>query len=478
MRLVTPRPEFRASRTLCLGAAAVLLCVAGCAAERPPDQPPVVLITLESLRTDVVAAYGGASSTRPEEPVTPMLDALAAGATLYTDAHAVTSWTLASHASLFTGLYPAAHQTQGPMDRLGDDYATLGETLAMAGYETVGVVSGPYLRRRHNLHQGFERWHDDLASPINGVAHDDVTNPGMVERIRAVLDSRDEDRPLFLFAYFWDSHFDFLPPAPYDALYVPDDAEPFDARGFDANPAIHPYMAPERLRWLRSQYAGDARWTDAALGEVLDALRAHGLYDEALVIVTADHGEEFFEHGAKGHKKNLHAETVRVPLVIKYPGQREGARDDRLVSLVDVVPTVLDVVAQEPAASLEGFSLRGAAPPDRAIAFDLHATWYAAGGAREQRWRAVRDATHKLLWSEGGGAPGRDQLYDVARDPGERDDLASQRAARVEALRARYAALVATSLEIAAAHEAGGEASLASEEREQLEALGYLRPGP
>ena len=463
----------RASRL----AALVVACGLGlgCADAPAPAGPTVVLITVESLRTDVVGAYGGGSSTRPDEPVTPRLDAFASAATVYADAHAVTSWTLASHASLFTGLYPPAHQTEGPMDRLGDGYTTLAETLAGAGWQTVGVVSGPYLRRRHNLHQGFEIWHDDLASPIDGVAHDDVTNPRMVERIGQALDARDPERPLFLFAYFWDSHFDFLPPPPYDTLFVPEGAEAFDARGFDANAAIHPYMEPARLAWLRSQYAGDVRWTDAALGEVLDALRARQLFDDALVIVTADHGEEFFDHGAKGHKKNLYAETVRVPLVVKYPGQREGARDPRLASLIDVVPTVLEVAGVASAAPIEGASLRAAPDEDRAIHFELAATWYAAGGAREQRWSAVRDATHKLVWSEGGGAPGRTELYAIGSDPDEEVDVAGRERERVAELRARHDAQRARSEAIAAGYEAGGEASLADDERAQLEALGYLR---
>ena len=108
------------------------------------ERPPVVLITIESLRTDHVGLYGGASRTRPEEAITPSLDALADEGIVYERAHSVTSWTLSAHASLFTGLYPTAHQTREPLARLGDDYVTLAERLAAQGYQTGAVVSGPY----------------------------------------------------------------------------------------------------------------------------------------------------------------------------------------------------------------------------------------------------------------------------------------------------------------------------------------------
>src|SRR5262245_8871192 len=130
---------------------ALLLAGCGAAEERRPN---VLLVTIESLRTDHVGAYGGNSRTRPEEPLTPALDALAAESVVYENAHATSSWTLTSHASLFTGLYPAGHETIEPLDRLAESHVTLAEHLAAAGYQTMGVVTGPYLRRPHNLDQG------------------------------------------------------------------------------------------------------------------------------------------------------------------------------------------------------------------------------------------------------------------------------------------------------------------------------------
>jgi arylsulfatase A-like enzyme len=480
------RPGSRRRRWL--GALAVLLphALAACSAPAPPpDAPNVVLITLESLRTDHVGAYGGGSRSRPEVPVTPAIDAFAGEATVYEDAHAVTSWTLASHASLFTGLYPTGHQTDGPLDRLDDSYPTLAETLARRGYQTVGIVSGPYLRRMHNLHQGFELYEDSFSSLIDAVAHDDVTNPSMEAALRRFIDhERELDRPFFLFAYFWDPHYDFLPPAPYDEMFIGPGSEPIDMADFDKNSAIHRDIRPGQLAYLFSQYAGELRWTDEHLGRFFRLLMERGLWENTLLILTADHGEEFFDHGEKGHKNNVYAETVRVPLIVKYPGQKQGERDDRLVSLVDLLPTVLDVTRTEVSFPLHGRSLRAIpAPAQRPIYFELLSTWYLRGEdgrpfARRRRWYGVREGDYKLVWSESDEASEQQdrsyELFNVRDDPVEQVDLSARDPAKSEALARALEEGMGRSRQAARRYRRGGKASLSEEERERLRALGYL----
>jgi arylsulfatase A-like enzyme len=482
MRSPTAARHLRRSALAC--AALAVLAAAGCGRSVPAARgPDVVIVTIESLRVDRVGAQGGASAGRPEVALTPHLDAFAAEATLYEDAHAVTSWTLASHASLFTGLYPSGHQTTGPRDRLDDSYPTLAEALAARGYQTAAVVSGPYLRRTHNLAQGFEFYDDRVASLTSRLAHDDVTSPALLEALRRFLDEeRDPARALFLFAYFWDPHFDYLPPAPWDSAFVPVGAEAFDARGFDTNPAIHAGMEARRLAWLRAQYEGEVRACDEELGRLLALLRERGIYDGALVVVTADHGEELFEHGEKGHKNNLHAESVRVPLVVKYPGQRAGRRDPRPASLVDVLPTVLDVVGATPAFPVHGRSLVEPAPdPARDLLFELDTSRYTAASegsisSETSHWRALRRGELKLVERE--LAPGRVErrLYRVAQDPGEREDLAAREPEQVALLARELEAAIARARADAARYRRGGPARLTDAEREQLEALGYFEP--
>jgi arylsulfatase A-like enzyme len=474
-----PPRRSRAVRAAALAA----LAAAGCTRAEPAVRgPDLVLVTLESLRTDRVGAQGGTSAGRPGVSPTPQLDAFAAGATLYPDAHSVTSWTLAAHASLFTGLYPSGHQTTGPLDRLDDSYPTLAETLAERGYQTAAVVSGPYLRRTHNLAQGFEVYDDAIASITSRLAHDDVTSPAMLESLRRFLDEqRDPGRPFLLFAYFWDPHYDYLPPAPFDGAFVPPDAEPFDARDFDTNAAIHAGMDARRLAWLQAQYEGELRWTDEHVGRLFALLRERGLFDGALIVVTADHGEEFFDHGEKGHKNNLYAETVRVPLIVKYPGQREARRDPRLASLVDVLPTLLEAAGVAAGFPVDGRSLRDPAPdPARSVLCELETSRYYGAGdgsvsARHGRWRALRRGDLKLVEREADGAGGVERrLFRVGSDPTEQEDLAAREPARVAELARELEGALARARAGAEGRRRGGEAQLTDAERAQLEALGYF----
>ncbi|RPJ44163.1 MAG: hypothetical protein EHM19_07205, partial [Candidatus Latescibacterota bacterium] len=150
-----------------------------------------------------------------------------------------------------------------PRDRLGESYATIAEDFAAAGYQCAGFVSGPFLRTPHRLQQGFELWDQEPSAATQEDAHADITNPEMEERIlRFLREGRDPSRPLFLFAYLWDVHYDYLPPPPYDTMFVPEGARPFDVTDFASNPRIRPGIDPAELDYLVSQYDGEIRCTD------------------------------------------------------------------------------------------------------------------------------------------------------------------------------------------------------------------------
>ena len=355
-----------------------LLAVAGCAGEPAAvdpasgqDRPDIVLITVESVRSDHVGCFGYDRDTMPS------LCGLATEGTRFDNAYSVTSWTLPAHASLFTGLYPAVHQVIGSRGRLDDTYTTLAEALAGAGYQTAGFVSGPFLQPQHNLHQGFEIYDASPSNPEgNRAAHADVTNPGMEALIdRFLTEGRDDTRPLFLFAYLWDPHYDYIPPSPFDSAFLPPDAVPIDVTGYETSDEVHPGISPGELAYVISQYDGELSCTDALLGRLWQRLRDLGLWDDAYVIVTADHGEEFFEHGAKGHRNNLYEESVHVPLVIKFPGTTAPATDSRLVSLVDLFPTALDFAGVDSPVEHHGLSLSREPVPDRALFLELLTEW-------------------------------------------------------------------------------------------------------
>jgi arylsulfatase A-like enzyme len=459
----------------------VLCClpVIACnALDTTSKRPNIVLVTIESVRTDHVGAYGGRSRSRPEMPLTPNIDRLAEEAVVYEDAHAVTSWTLTSHASLFTGLYPTTHQTIRNLDRLGESYATIAEILSAAGYQTAAIVSGPYLRKPYNLDQGFQLYDDTVASVENAEAHGDVTNPEMAAALqRFVQEQRDPSRPFFLFAYFWDPHYDYIPPSPYDGMFVDDACDPINLVGYESNPTIHPRMNAGQLAYVFSQYAGELRWTDEQLGKFFRLLRQEGLWKNTVIILTADHGEEFFEHGAKGHKNNLYTETVRIPLLIKYRNGRQG-RDPRPVSHVDILPTILELTDTSVSAPIHGRSLiKESFSEDRLLFFELLATRYLSDRTKVQRWTGVRKGDYKLVWNDrtiGAKETRTFGLFNVKRDPAEKEDLTSKQPEKLWELLETFEDWQVIAKQQAAQFRQGGTAELTESEIERLRSLGYV----
>ncbi len=449
---------------------AVLLIVS--CGPRGKPRPNVVLITVESVRADHVGCYGFS------QPTTPHLDDLAREGTVFENAHAVTSWTLSSHATLFTGLYPSAHQVQRPRDRLGDSYTTLAEVLREDGYQTAGFVSGPFLRKPHNLDQGFEIYDDSPSSETQETAHGDITNPAIEQLLsRFLTDGRDKARPFFLFAYLWDPHYDYLPPAPYDTLFTPGDAEPFDVTRFEQNGLIRPGMTPGALDYLVSQYDGEIRCTDDLLGRLFDLLRGEGLWENTLVIVTADHGEEFFDHGEKGHKNNLYTESVHVPLVIKWPGDIPPRRDGRLAGLIDLYPTVAEAAGIPLSSDIQGKSLLGPPRgPDDPLFFELITTFYgisSPGGPsfRSEKFWAVLEGRYKMISTP---AKRANLLFDVKDDPGEKNDIGADREEVLEKMLGLLTPWQSKMQRGAKKHGPPENAFLSESQLDRLKALGYL----
>jgi len=461
----------------CVSALIVLALAVACGrGNRPgaaPARPNIILITIESLRADHVGCYGYTRDT------TPALDALAREGVLFERAYSVTSWTLASHATMFTGLYPEAHRVIRPHDRLDDSYETLAETLRAAGYQTAGFVSGPFLRTVHNLQQGFDLYDDSGVRVTSSTsANEDVTNPWMEQLLLRFLGGqRDPAKPFFLFAYLWDPHYDYIPPPPYDRMFLPPGAEPIDLRGYENRDIVRPGIRPAQLEYVISQYDGEIRWTDEVLGHLWKRLRELGLWENTAVIVTADHGEAFFEHGAKGHKNTLHVEEIHVPLVIKPAGPSQPRRDGRVANLVRLFPTVLDLAGIGPRAPwLDRSLLEPPRPHPPPTFFSLETSlyfWYPTVKEmhkRSEEWFAIRDGDFMLHSRR---PKNRRELYDVAEDPGERRPLDTGHPA-FQSLRLKLDAHLAEMKRLSSRWRRSEPAKLSPADENRLRALGYV----
>jgi arylsulfatase A-like enzyme len=456
---------------LCSFAAAVPMLV-GCRADRR-SVPTVLVISIDSLRADHIGAYGYA------KPTTPRIDALARSGTLFERALSSTSWTLPAHVALLTGVADSVHGVVDESRTLGPALPTLAERLRARGFATAAVVSGPYLHPRFGLDRGFDRYLncmgflDETFEPGPGAgvnihldSHGDVTSPCVVRRALEWLGEQG-DRPAFVFVHFWDVHYDYHPPAGYAERFEPPYEGHLDPSGFELNPAIHRAMPARDLEHLLALYDGEVLYTDEHVGRLLDGVAALGRRDP-YVALTADHGEAFFEHGEKGHQKDLHAEVVRVPLVFSGPGIPAGARRPGPAHITDVTPTLLDLLgfAEPPAARApgDGWSLAAAlrepgALRGRRVASELH-----VGAAR---LFALETLEWKIIRAE---EPARSVFYDLDADAREQRPLlaTAERLAELDRWRGEAARRGAS----VGALELGPPTDAL---RERLRSLGYVK---
>jgi len=376
---------------------AVALALGACASERDDPRPNVLLVSFDSTRRELVSAYGEQEEFAGARAVTPNLDRLAREGALFEDAVATTSWTLASHAAILTGTPDLVHAVELPDYGIPHELPTLAEHLQRAGFRTAGFFSGPYLEPEFGFGRGFETysacygaelaraadaaresslraaehvgaevdlerlavWQEDIDTQraLEVAAQRDRSSAAVVDAaLRELEAAAREGRPFFFFAHFFDPHYDYVPPEPFDRSFDPDYAGAIDGRDFYRNPAVSEpdpgspggrrRTASDRdLRHLRGLYAGDTAATDRELGRLLVRLDDLDLTRNTLVVVLSDHGDEFFEHGGIGHRRTLFEEAVRVPLLMRLPDViRAGTRVARPVSTADVAPTVLELL--------------------------------------------------------------------------------------------------------------------------------------
>ena len=442
-----------------------LLGLPGCdrGAAPPPGAPSVILVSIDTLRADRLGAYGY------ERPTTPALDQLAAGGVLFERAVAPAPWTMPSHASLLTGLLPARHGMLDVDRRLPDTTPTLAETIARAGFRTAAFVNSPYLVPKSGLVRGFEHYrYFDIADPDSG--RQVLSAEPAIAEICAWLDAHGNE-PFFLFFHTFDVHSDYQPGPRYREQFVRPYQGSFDGRSITLNRVRSGEIVPTAadVAHVSDLYDGAIRQLDDRLSKLFDHLRETGLAPHTYVMVTSDHGEEFFEHGSVLHGRTLFEEVLHVPLLVRGPGVPAGLRIPALVALVDVPLTILGLLGIPAETPGDGIDLRplwqngGTAAPVRAEAFAEAAPWKLWRGAqghligvRTERFKLIRDLRSN-----------RTLLYDLVTDPDETHNLSVERPEQVAALAQqleRYLAPVRREAPIG---------DLSAEEIERLRALGY-----
>ena len=425
-----------------------------------PARPDIVLIVLDTLSADHLRQYGYALHTSLGiQPFT-------AQATRFDNALAPSSWTVPSTATLLTGQHPLRHRLRTSGDVLPATALTLAERLAAAGWTTAGFSHNIHISPRRGFDQGFAGF---VVPEGKVLAYPHAAR--MITQVQAVLDAHPAE-PLFLYLQPMNCHGPYRVPEARrsDLLGRPPRSEfrYYDdlMRSVLAGGAETPSEAYRTS--LQETYDTAVRYTLDEVGGLLDHLRAVGRYDNALIILTADHGEELLEHGGFSHGYSLHREVLHVPLFIKLPGQTVPTVVSPAVTLADVVPTVLEAVGVPTEGVLDGISLvpamRGEPLAPRNLIADV-------GWKRRCVALALQTAGWKLITiaQDYRGRADEDLLYDVVADVHERHNLAAERPELVVELKATLSEEVA--------RLASGSAEPAQDTTDmttaQLEALGY-----
>lgn len=432
--------------------------------------PHVFVILIDTLRADHLSVYGY------DKPTSPNLEAFAREAVLFERAFGTASWTRPSCASLFTGLYPPDFGGLVMGSPLRDEIPILPQFLHAEGYDTAGIVASLHVSPLFGFQKGFDLLDNGdtflrstgslkaferlgLLEPRVGIFDADV----LTSRAIRWIDSREQkEGPLFLYLHYTDPHRPYDPPEQFHwrKFATPRAAALDDApMGADYEEQIDPVSAEAMV----AAYDGEIRSIDETLGRLIDYLKEQGLYDESLIILTADHGEEFNEHGGWAHAKTLYKEVLHVPMLIRFPnGENGGTRVANDVSLVDIVPTIEAVLGADWGADFRGISLTE-------IAEQKAPRWIYADTFN---WRALYLWPHKLIQYVEANQPVQWEKYfqyetDFREENPQDPDEAAIDDVQLDAMRTILR-------ETYSGNRPGDEIQFDPATTEQLKALGYL----
>ena len=422
---------------------------------KPDDKTNVILIVMDTTRRDHLSCYGYTRET------TPHLDSLARDSLLFTNAYSPSSWTLPAHASIMTGLYPSTHgshynvnSTSTPaVNILHDRFTTLAEILSQNGYKTAGVVGATFCHRFFGIAQGFNYYSDErrntnldldhycilhIASkflPLKKYfflhGHRGIRRASELNKILFPWLGKNHGYPFFLFINYFDAHWPYSPPTPYDTLYEGKNYQAIrenyasDWNLFSAIIKKNHTLTDKEKNHLLSQYDGEITYLDYHIGKLMEKLKALKLYDESMIIITSDHGESFGEHNLMDHGRALYEELLQIPLIIKYPSSHKKiGRCGSQASLIDIMPAVLATAGISLPENIQGTVITG--EKDNRILYAesfRDKLWIEKLGSRFDRdLLTIHSGDFKYIWASNGAH----ELYNIKKDPKEAYNLINE----------------------------------------------------
>lgn len=378
------------------------------------NRPNIILLSIDSMAARHLTCYGYARKTSPA------MDRLAASGVLFENVIAQTNWTKPSLASLHTSLYPSVHKTDSrgeTGDRtderarnraniLDNRFRTMAQEFKDGGYATAGISNGGYAHSFFGFGRGFDYYENEgggLKSCSYRMLQWVLKNPGV---------------PFFTWMHAWDIHFPYMDRPPYNRMYAPRHAEIVldAATRYKVNSGERKLSASE-LEFLEGMFDGAINYVDDLVATFVTELDRLGLSQNTILVITADHGEAFQEHGFVEHTECLYGEVLQVPLILVGPGMEKGLRIKSQVRLIDIMPTLLDLCGLSPQKDIQGISLlpwiTGTVKNDLIAASETE-----RGGGQV----AISDGHHKLIKHK---AEGRVEVFDLVADPKETTEIGS-----------------------------------------------------
>jgi arylsulfatase len=389
----SPKPGSRCLRCFLLSLVLISFFCLDCrrAAAPPAIKYNLLVISIDTCRADHLTCYGYNRDTSPH------LDQLAKEGVLFEDVTAASSWTVPSHMSMFTSLYPSVHKVQ-EASALAEGIPTLAECLAKSGYVTAAFVSAATMNHWFGFNRGFQFYDDYTVSRSEPNQFRKVVTGHLVTEQAAKWLQKHSRENFFLFLHYFDCHGDYISPAPFNEKFDP------DYKGKENGRFIGMWPADKRasvsvmdLAHIVALYDGGIAYTDEQVGKIFQLLQDLRLSEKTLVIVLSDHGEGFLEHGLFTHGNSLYEELLRVPLILRLPGViPAGKRVAGNVSHVDLMPTVMGLLQQAGPLKMQGIDLSPAILGDQPVPERLIYSELAYNGIY---LRAVRWGNRKLLGS-------------------------------------------------------------------------------
>jgi arylsulfatase A-like enzyme len=439
----------------------------------------VVVISIDTARADHFGFLGGESAR------TPRLDAFAREAIVFTDYMTVVPTTLASHTTLFTGKYPHHHGTPRNGFTINTANEMLTETLQTAGFHTAGFAGSFALDERFGFAQGFDHYDQEFDIYVGDSGADQ--NQRLAEHVAdaaiAYLDEIGVPDRLFLFAHYFDPHAPYAAPPPFDTMHDPEGTHGlYPAEAIKRYQGFSPEQKERNIQRLAMQYASEVSYSAHHVARLLDDLAERGVLDQALIVVTTDHGECLWEHEEEfDHGRTVYQATMHAVCAMRLPGgELGGTRVDEVVASIDVLPTILELLGLEIPAGVDGesISLRDLEEGIGERTRFGEATKPRSEAETDPRWtnirkaRCIRDGRYKYV-----ATPylGTDELYDVIADPQEISNLLDAPMEEVLGLAADMRARLEAWTNSAQPLPSAFDSSQTEESIRRLRSLGYLQ---